>query len=179
MSVPRGTSAPRRIIALAQALGTQLAARRLMLVTAESCTAGGIGYALTQAAGASGWYERGFITYSNEAKRELLGVPAALLRRDGAVSVPVARAMALGALAASRAQLALAVTGIAGPGGGSAAKPVGTVCFGWALADRAQELRVESARYLLPGDRAAVRTQSIILAIDGALRLLAARPMKA
>lgn len=164
--------APQRIAALAQALGERLAARGLRLATAESCTGGGVGFAVTQVAGASAWFDRGFITYSNEAKRAQLGVSAALLRREGAVSEAVARAMALGALAAGRARIAVAVTGIAGPGGGSAAKPVGTVCFGWALAAGARDLRVVSARHLLRGDRAAVRTQSIEVALQGLLDLL-------
>lgn len=172
MSVPTD-SAPARIAALAAKVGTTLAARRLMLACAESCTGGGIGYALTQVAGSSAWFERGFITYSNEAKIELLGVPARLIERHGAVSEPVASAMALGALARSRAQVAVAVTGIAGPGGGSRAKPVGTVWFAWALARPGGELTSISARHLFDGDRAAVRTQSIIVALDGVLQALA------
>jgi nicotinamide-nucleotide amidase len=102
-----------------------------MLATAESCTGGMIAAACTDLAGSSQWFERGFVTYSNEAKTELLGVPAGLIATHGAVSESVARAMALGAVAHSRAQVAVAVTGIAGPTGGTADKPVGTVWFGW------------------------------------------------
>lgn len=123
------------------------------MATAESCTGGMVAAACTTLAGSSAWFERGFVTYSNEAKTELLGVPEDLLTAQGAVSEPVARAMALGAVQRSRAQVSLAVTGIAGPGGGSAAKPVGTVWFGWCVDGVAhtQGLRFE-------GDRAAVRT---------------------
>lgn len=166
-------SAPVRIAALAAEVGTALAARRLMLACAESCTGGGIGYALTQVAGSSAWFERGFITYSNEAKTELLGVPARLIAAHGAVSEPVASAMALGALTRSRAQVAVAVTGIAGPGGGSHAKPVGTVWFAWALARPGGEFTTISARHRFDGDRAAVRTQSIIVALEGVQQALA------
>ncbi|WP_230681462.1 CinA family protein, partial [Paracidovorax cattleyae] len=102
-----------------------------MMATAESCTGGMIAGACTDLAGSSQWFERGFVTYSNTAKTELLGVPAALIDTHGAVSEPVARAMAEGALRHSRAHAALSVTGVAGPGGGSVAKPVGTVWFGW------------------------------------------------
>lgn len=126
------------------------------LVTAESCTGGLIAAACTDLAGSSDWFERGFVTYSNAAKIELLGVDPALLQRDGAVSESVARAMAQGALQHSHAQVAVAVTGIAGPGGGSAAKPVGTVCFGFALPG---QVAVETRRF--GGDRAAVRAATV------------------
>lgn len=126
------------------------------LATAESCTGGLIAGACTDLAGSSDWFERGFVTYSNAAKTELLGVPAALIDVHGAVSEPVARAMVQGALAHSRAQVALAVTGIAGPGGGSAEKPVGTVWFGWALPGR---VWTECRRF--DGDRAAVRQATV------------------
>lgn len=160
-----------RIARLAAELGAALKATGESLVTAESCTGGGIGYAVTQVAGSSAWFDRGFITYSNQAKEQLLDVPAALIDRQGAVSEPVARAMALGALAHSRAQLAVSVTGVAGPTGGSRAKPVGTVCFGFArgLPGTAD---VETMTRHFDGDRAAVRTQSIIAALEGLLDLL-------
>ena len=118
---------------LVQALATQLLARGWMLATAESCTGGLIAAACTDLAGSSTWFERGFVTYSNAAKAQMLGVDAALIAQHGAVSEPVARAMAKGALQHAHAQVALAVTGVAGPGGGSADKPVGTVWFAWAL----------------------------------------------
>ena len=157
---------------LAEMLGGRLRARRMWLATAESCTAGGVAYAVTQVAGSSRWFDRGFVTYSNAAKRQQLGVSAADLRLHGAVSEPVARAMARGALGASDAQIAVGITGIAGPGGGSADKPVGLVCFSWALR-RAGELRLRTETHHLVGDRAAVRTQAIIVALEGLLQMLA------
>ena len=165
-------AAAQRIVELADALGRALAARRLSLATAESCTAGGVAYAVTQVAGSSEWFDRGFVTYSNAAKRQVLGVGAAELRMHGAVSEAVARAMARGALAASDAQVAVGITGIAGPGGGSADKPVGLVCFSWAVR-RAGELRLRTETRRLAGDRAAVRTQAIIVALEGLLQTLA------
>jgi len=164
-------AAAQRIVELADALGRALAARRLSLATAESCTAGGVAYAVTQVAGSSEWFDRGFVTYSNAAKRQVLGVGAAELRMHGAVSEAVARAMARGALAASDAQVAVGITGIAGPGGGSADKPVGLVCFSWAVR-RAGELRLRTETRRLAGDRAAVRTQAIIVALEGLLQTL-------
>lgn len=137
-------------------LADLLRARNLKLCTAESCTGGLIAAACTDLAGSSDWFERGFVTYSNEAKTELLGVPAELIEAHGAVSEAVARAMAGGALARSHAQLSVAVTGVAGPGGGSAAKPVGTVWFGFAVHGQ-----VHSERLLFAGDRAEVRRQTV------------------
>jgi nicotinamide-nucleotide amidase len=166
-----------RIHALAAELGARLAARRLMLAAAESCTGGGIGFAVTQIAGSSAWFDRGFVTYSNAAKQQMLGVPAATLRAHGAVSEEVVRAMALGALERSAAQITVAVTGVAGPGGGSRAKPVGTVWFGWALRPaRAATVMLVAERHVLDGDRAAVRTRSIIVALRGLIRLLDDEP---
>lgn len=162
----------RRIVELAEAVGRALLARRLSLATAESCTAGGVAYAVTQVAGSSQWFDRGFVTYSNAAKRQVLGVSATELRLYGAVSEPVARAMARGALVASDAQMAVGITGIAGPGGGSEDKPVGLVCFSWALR-RAGELRLRTESRRLSGDRAAVRSQAIIVALEGLLQVLA------
>jgi nicotinamide-nucleotide amidase len=127
-----------------------------MLTTAESCTGGLIAAACTDLAGSSGWFERGFVTYSNAAKTELLGVDAALIAKHGAVSEAVVRAMAAGALAHSNAQVAVAVTGIAGPGGGSADKPVGTVWLGWAWPGG-----VVTERCQFDGDRAAVRAATV------------------
>ena len=141
------------VLALAEALRKQ----GLKIVTAESCTGGLIAAACTAVAGSSDWFERGFVTYSNEAKTELLGVDAALIEAVGAVSEAVARAMAEGALAHSRAQLAVAVTGIAGPGGATKGKPVGTVWL--ALARRGSATHAELLQ--LGGDRAAVREQTV------------------
>nr|CCA81550.1 putative competence-damage protein (cinA) [blood disease bacterium R229] len=121
----------RALAQLAELVGDTLHKRSLMVATAESCTAGLVSAAITDISGASAWFERGFVTYSNEAKSQMLGVPATLIREHGAVSEPVAHAMAEGAVLNSRAQVALAVTGVAGPTGGTPDKPVGMVCFGW------------------------------------------------
>ncbi len=144
----------------ALALGDALRARGWRMATAESCTGGLIAAACTSVAGSSDWFERGFVTYSNEAKHEAIGVDAALIARHGAVSEEVARAMAAGALAHSRAQLAVAVTGIAGPGGGSPAKPVGTVWMAIAVV-RAGAPEVRAERLLFSGDRSEVRRQTV------------------
>lgn len=149
-------------------LADLLQKKHWQLATAESCTGGLIAGACTDLAGSSHWFERGFVSYSNEAKTELLGVDAALIARHGAVSEPVARAMAQGALAHSRAQVAVAVTGIAGPTGGSADKPVGTVWFGWCVQGA---LTSEMRRFA--GDRAAVRTATVRHALRRLLALAA------
>lgn len=128
-----------------------------MLATAESCTGGLIAAALTAIAGSSDVVDRGFVTYSNDAKHQMIGVPMELIEAHGAVSEEVARAMADGALARSRAAIAIAVTGVAGPGGGSAEKPVGLVCFG--LAHTGQPAR--SQRLMFPGDRTAIRAATV------------------
>ena len=142
-------------------ISAQLLARGWMLATAESCTGGLIAGACTDRAGSSQWFERGFVTYSNDAKADMLGVPSALIAQHGAVSEPVARAMAEGALAHSRAQVSLAVTGVAGPGGGSADKPVGTVWFGWQLPGA-----TEAECRHFAGDRAAVRAATVRYALE-------------
>ena len=152
---------------LAMDVGRALKSTGLNLVTAESCTGGWVGEAVTAIAGSSDWFDRGFITYSNAAKREVLGVAAATLNQHGAVSEETAREMALGALKQSRAQISVAITGVAGPGGGSADKPVGTVCFAWAKNDAA----LRSERRLLKGNRTEVRRQSVLIALRGILGL--------
>ncbi len=134
-----------------------------MLVTAESCTGGGVAYAITGLPGSSGWFERGFVTYSNLAKQEQLGVAEALITRHGAVSEKVAAAMAQGALQHSRADYSVAVTGIAGPDGGTAEKPVGTVCFGWSR----RGATTRTTRIVFDGDRQQVRELSILTALQG------------
>lgn len=144
------------------ALGDALRARSEKLVAAESCTGGLIAAACTSVAGSSDWFERGFVTYSNEAKNECLGVPAITLQRHGAVSEPVARAMAEGALKVSYAQWAVAVTGIAGPGGAVPGKPVGTV---WLAIAHAGEVLI-AERLQLEGDRSAVREQTVQRALQ-------------
>ncbi len=148
---------------LARRAGALLAARGWHLVTAESCTGGWVAQAVTAVPGSSAWFERGFVTYSDQAKRELLGVRAATLATHGAVSEAVVREMAAGALARAAAEVAVAVSGIAGPGGGSAAKPVGTVCLAWALPGRAPE----ACTVHLPGSRAAVRRAAVAAALAG------------
>ena len=153
------------------ALGTALRAQGLKLATAESCTGGLIAAACTTVAGSSDWFERGFVTYSNQAKTELLGVAAELIDTFGAVSEEVVRAMAEGALVHSRADLVVAVTGIAGPGGATPGKPVGTVWL--AIGRRGSEHALQSELLRLGGDRAAVREQSVQHALA---RLLAAVP---
>lgn len=145
---------------LIERLAAQLQQRQWMLVTAESCTGGLIAGACTDLSGSSNWFERGFVSYSNTAKNELLGVEAALLKQHGAVSEEVARAMAVGALARSRAQVAVAVTGVAGPTGGTPDKPVGLVWFGFALPGQ-----VLTEKMNFPGDRAAVRAATVTHAL--------------
>lgn len=153
--------------ALAREAGRRLAATGGWLVTAESCTGGAIAQAVTSVPGSSAWFERGFVTYSNAAKEEMLGVRSETLERFGAVSEETAIEMARGALRRSHATVAVAVTGVAGPAGGTAAKPVGLVCFAWASAG---ETRSESRRF--DGDRAAVRRQAVERALQGVMNLL-------
>lgn len=152
---------------LSRRVGKALKKKKQILVTAESCTGGWVAQAVTSVAGSSDWFERGYVTYSNEAKRELLGVKPATLRRFGAVSEQAARAMARGALRRGRGTLAVAVTGIAGPGGATPGKPVGTVCFAWA---QGRKLRSETRRF--GGNRAAVRRKSVRHALQGLFRWL-------
>ena len=154
-------------LVLVQQLAEALMARGWRMATAESCTGGLIAAACTELAGSSVWFDRGFVTYSNEAKTELLGVDAALIAEHGAVSEQVARAMAEGALTRARVDVAVAVTGIAGPSGGSVDKPVGTVWLAWA--QRNGSTRAEVHRF--DGDRGQVRAQTCVLALDGLLSL--------
>ena len=153
---------------LATLVGARLRAQRVMLATAESCTGGWVAQAVTAIAGSSEWFERGFVTYSDAAKQEMLGVSARTLAAHGAVSEQTAREMAAGALAHSSAQVAVAITGIAGPGGGSPEKPVGMVCFAWAVTGG--KLVVQTLHF--KGDRESVRRQSVIAALQGVLALL-------
>ncbi len=155
------------IIDLAARVGRALQAKGLLLATAESCTGGGVGQAITDIAGSSEWFDCGYIAYSNASKTEMLDVPAALIAQFGTVSEEVAGAMAEGALANSNAHIALSTTGIAGPGGAVPGKPVGTVCFGWAI-----EHHTFTERLVFSGDRQAVRQQTIIHALEGLLRFL-------
>lgn len=156
----------RSLEVLAADVGELLLVNGQRLATAESCTGGWVAHCLTAIAGSSGWFERGFVTYSNEAKIELLDVDADSLAAHGAVSESTAVAMALGALRHSRADWALAITGVAGPAGGSPGRPVGTVCFAWAGPD--ERMNAETRRF--PGNREAVRAQSVRHALLGLLR---------
>ncbi|MGE5492772.1 MAG: CinA family protein [Actinomycetota bacterium] len=156
--------------ALANRLGSVLRSRREWLATAESCTGGWVAQCVTAISGSSTWFDRGFVTYSNEAKVDMLGVPETTLERHGAVSEATARAMAQGALEKSRADWALAITGVAGPTGGTADKPVGMVCFAWAQRDGG----CEALTAHFTGDREQVRAQSVRQALTGLLSRLAA-----
>ena len=156
---------PQQLEALAAKVGALLCINGQKLATAESCTGGWVAQCLTAVAGSSDWFERGFVTYSNEAKSEMLGVEADTLLAHGAVSEATAAAMAAGALRHSHADWALAVTGIAGPGGGSKDKPVGMVCFGWAAFDG----RVDTQTRHFAGDREQVRAQSVAHTLQGVL----------
>ncbi len=142
---------------MSQQLGLILAKQQQILTTAESCTGGGVAYWVTEVAGSSAWFDRSFVTYSNEAKQEMIGVREATLQQFGAVSEQTVEEMALGALLHSKATLAAAISGIAGPGGGSAEKPVGTVCFGFASVQG--WLKIETCHFT--GDREQVRQQAI------------------
>lgn len=154
------------LLTLAVEVGAVLQQRGWMLALAESCTGGGAAQAVTAVAGSSGWFDRGFVTYSNEAKMEMLGVSAGALKQYGAVSEEVAREMAAGALRHSQAQIAASSTGIAGPGGGSAEKPVGMVCFAWTTADGVLVSR--TCRF--DGDREAVRRQAVATLLQGVVK---------
>ncbi len=153
---------------LAAKVGGLLKAHGLKLATAESCTGGGVAQAVTDVAGSSAWFERGFIAYSNQAKQQMLGVSEATLIQHGAVSEATVREMVAGALQHSAAQVALAVSGIAGPDGGTADKQVGTVWFAWGIKHGATHAK----RHQIDGNRAEVRAQSVHIALQGVLDLL-------
>jgi nicotinamide-nucleotide amidase len=156
------------LASLAQQLGQLLRGAGYRVVAAESCTGGWIAKALTDVPGSSDWFERGYVTYSNDAKAEMLGVPPPTLAAHGAVSEPVVRAMAEGALIAARADCAVAVSGIAGPGGATPGKPVGTVWFAWETPARSW-----TRQALFEGDREAVRRQAVAMALGGLCEALA------
>ena len=156
------------ILGLTQRLGATLVKHGMMMVTAESCTGGGVGQAVTAVAGSSVWYERGFITYSNAAKCEMLGVRQTTLEQFGAVSLQTAQEMVLGALNRSHAQAGVSVTGIAGPDGGTVSKPVGMVCFAWAIKNGS----VQQQTHFFSGNREAVRQAAVTRALQGLLELL-------
>lgn len=154
---------------LAEKVGQALKAHGLMMTAAESCTGGGVAYAVTAIAGSSEWFERGFVTYTNQSKQEMLGVSTETLVAHGAVSEATVAEMAIGALQKSDAQLSLAISGIAGPGGATADKPVGMVCFAWGYGGGSPYTEVK----FFKGDRTAVREQSIAYGLEGILRCLA------
>lgn len=159
------------IIDLATRVGRALQDKGLLVTTAESCTGGGVGQAITEIAGSSEWFDCGFIAYSNASKTEMLDVPAAVIAQFGAVSEEVAGAMAEGALANSNAHVSLATTGIAGPTGAVPGKPVGTVCFAWSREQHAHP-HTFTERLVFSGDRQAVRQQTVEHALQGLLRFL-------
>ncbi|HYP68028.1 MAG TPA: nicotinamide-nucleotide amidohydrolase family protein [Thiobacillaceae bacterium] len=153
---------------LSEQLGLLLKQKGWMLASAESCTGGWLGQVVTSVAGSSQWYERGFITYTNLAKQEMLGVSAATLNAHGAVSEETVREMAQGALKNSRAQISVSVSGIAGPGGGTPRKPVGTVCIAWTSIDG----NLSSTTCRLGGDREEIRSRAVAAALRGLIELL-------
>jgi nicotinamide-nucleotide amidase len=153
---------------LAAEVGALLKSHGLMLATAESCTGGGVAQAITEMAGSSAWFERGFVIYSNLSKQQMLGVREETLAQHGAVSEMTVREMAAGALQHSAAQVALAVSGIAGPDGDTPDKPVGTVWFAWELKNG----ETHTQRYQLDGNRAEVRKQAVQIALQGVVNLL-------
>ena len=152
---------------LAQQVGVALKAQGMTLVTAESCTGGGVAQAITMISGSSDWFDRGFVTYSNTSKEEVLGVSPHTLAEQGAVSEQTVREMVDGALQYSRAQVAVSVSGVAGPAGGSPEKPVGMVWFAWATNDT-----VQAVCHQFSGDRDTVRAKSVQTALQGVLNLL-------
>ncbi len=156
--------------ALAERLGDALLARDLMLATAESCTGGWAAMVVTSVPGSSRWYERGFVTYSNAAKHDMLGVKPETLAEHGAVSEAVVSEMAHGAVARSAARVSVAISGVAGPGGGTAAKPVGLVCLAWALPDGAVHTRCLRCE----GGREQIRREAVAQALAGLVDRLAA-----
>jgi nicotinamide-nucleotide amidase len=163
----------RQLAVLAEALGKALLERGLTMSAAESCTGGWIAKAVTDIPGSSGWFDRGFVTYSNEAKQEMLGVDPGTLAEHGAVSEATVLEMVSGALERSRADLAVAVSGVAGPAGGSAEKPVGTVWLAWARCGGQAVAR----HVRFDGDREAVRLQAVVAALGGFMSLLADEPV--
>ncbi len=161
------------ITSLTQQLAQILLAKGFKIALAESCTGGLLAAQLTSLAGSSDWFERGFVTYSNQAKEESIGVPKELIERYGAVSEEVARAMAEGVLNHSLAHVSAAITGIAGPGGGSANKPVGMVCFAWGM-QVDDQIQTRSQTKQFSGDRQSIREQACVYAIESLLEQLTA-----
>jgi len=157
---------------LARQLGAALSAKHWRMASAESCTGGGVAVAVTDIAGSSEWFDRAFVTYSNESKRDMLGVDLAIIEHHGAVSRQTVEQMAQGALRASRANISVAISGVAGPGGGSETKPVGTVWIAWAD----EYGRLSSHCFQFTGDRFAVRSQAIVAALRGLINIVEQTP---
>ncbi len=153
---------------LSKELGSTLQSRGMMLAVAESCTGGWVSQAVTAISGSSAWFDRGFVTYSNAAKNEMLGVKLSTLQEFGAVSEEVVREMAEGVLKNSSSEISLAISGIAGPTGATDGKSIGTVCFAWALRNSA----VKTEQYLFSGDRESVRYQSVVMALKGVIDMV-------
>ena len=155
----------KELVQLSAVLGTACRQHQLTIAVAESCTGGWVAQVITHTAGSSAWFERGFVTYSNQAKVDMLGVSKATLEAHGAVSLETAGEMAAGALRHSQAQISLAITGVAGPAGGSPDKPVGTVCFAWCIGSQA----TQAEQYRFEGDRESIRRQALIHGLQGLL----------
>jgi len=160
------------LLALSEAVAAACRDHGFLIATAESCTGGWAAQVITHTPGSSSWFDRGFVTYSNAAKTDMLGVRMFTIEQFGAVSLETAGEMAVGALEHSNALISLAITGIAGPTGGSSEKPVGTVCFGWCLKDKDGSLVPSCERRLFAGDREAIRRQSVIHALRGLTQLI-------
>lgn len=158
--------------ALIQKVGDAAMAKKQTLATAESCTGGLVAASCTSVSGSSDWFDCGFVTYTLDAKKALLGVPESLLGTYGAVSEPVASSMARGALLRCNADMAVSITGIAGPGGGEVDRPVGTVWFGWARREQGKPVIVQTSAFDLEGDRTQIREQAVTVALEGFLSML-------
>lgn len=161
---------------LAEQLASRVKASGNVLATAESCTGGWVSKCLTDVPGSSTWFDRGYVVYNAQAKQQMLGVPANILAEHGEVSEAVVRSLAEGVIARSNASVSLAISGIAGPGGGTDDKPVGTVCFAWSIADKVagvvRGVKTQSETQCFSGGREAVRHQSVMHAMQGVLKLL-------
>jgi nicotinamide-nucleotide amidase len=163
MFVKRNMLTTKSVQELAKLLGEKLSSAGLVAATAESCTGGGVAYAITEISGSSQWFDRSFVTYSNSAKTEMLDVDPSVIEKFGAVSIPVVEAMSFGAVKNSKADITVAISGIAGPDGGTVEKPVGTVCMAW----YSEKNGHKSTTYSLAGDRTEVRYQAIRMALLG------------
>ena len=164
-----------KLTTIAEKLAELLARNHQKLTVAESCTGGWIAKVLTDISGSSAWFERGFVTYTNQSKQEMLGVAESTLQAHGAVSLHTVEAMATGALQNSHADFSLSVSGIAGPGGGTADKPVGLVCFAWAVKEQTQNVILDAEKQIFKGDREAVRRQAVAFSLNRMIEFVEAR----